>query len=280
MTKIKTGGHTAHSRKWFVELNIDHLKFLCTPTKQGASRLASYMDLLASVAETDTFHQPLYGQPISLEAGQVVISITDLSDRWKWARETVRKYLDQLADFNLLTKQQLDRCSLITMKMTWEDASLIHGILDPAARFLIPKQLNDNITKWMNEELSKEKVLGSIEDFLLSEEINGATHLPYLSSVIQYETIRQLIRICLNQDADVPAKMDAYSENLISRVFNDCLSGKWEEWLQFIDDAKRVKLFYPSVYQDSRDVSSNTDCRDIFVSLLNHLNVVRDSESL
>lgn len=280
MTKIKTGGHTAHSRKWFVELNIDHLKFLCTPTKQGASRLASYMDLLASVAETDTFHQPLYGQPISLEAGQVVISITDLSDRWKWARETVRKYLDQLADFNLLTKVQLDRCSLITMTMTWEDVELTHGILDPSARFLIPKHLYDNIAKWIKEEMSKEELLASIEDFLLSEEIKGNSLMPYLATAIQYETIRQVVRITTLTETNVPTRMDAYSENLISRIFNDCLSGKWEEWLQFIEDAKRVKLFYPSVSEDSRDMSSYTVCRDIFVSLLNHLNVIRDSESL
>ena len=283
MTKIKTGSHTTHTRKWTVEINHDHLKFLCIPVKQGASRLAAYMNLLASVAETTTSFQPLYGQPISLEAGQVVISITDLSDRWKWARETVRKFLDQLADFNLLTKVQLDRCSLITMKMTWEDAELTQGILDPSSRFLIPQQLYDNIAKWMEDEISKESLLASIEDFLLAEEINGATHLPYLSSAIQYETIRQLVRILTSEKAVVADKMDSYSENLISRIFNGCLSGKWEEWLDFIQDAKQTKLFYPFISTDSEAPgasTSYTDCRDIFVSLLNHLNVEAGIETL
>lgn len=277
MTKFKSSSHTTHARKWSVELNPDHLKFLITPMKQGASRLAAYTNLLASVAETATSYQPLYGQPISLEAGQVVISITDLSDRWKWARETVRKFLDQLADFNLLTKEQLDRCSLITMKMNWEESELTQGIIDPSARFLIPQELYDKIAMWISGELFKEDLLNSIEDFLLAEEINGASHLPYLSTAIQYEMIRQVVRISTSSEVDVPVKMDSYSESIIGRIFNDCISGKWEEWLQFIEEVKQGELFYTfiSTSSEASDASTSyTDCRDLFVSLLIHLNVV------
>lgn len=276
MTKFKTNSHTGHTRRWSVELTPQQIKFLCTPMKQGASRLAAYFSLLTGVVETTTSYQPLYGQAFNLEEGQTVISITDLSERWKWARETVRKFLDQLADFGLLTKEQLDRCSLITMKMNWEDAALTRGIQESNVCSLITQQLRDNISLWMNDALSTESLLEEIEDFLLTEEINGCPHMPLLSTAIQYETVRQLLHSTDSVETTVPKTMDAFSAELVSRIFNECLCGNWEEWLRFISTARRTELFHPSFYEDSGKAStppSYDHCRDLLVSLLYHLSV-------
>ena len=86
MTKTKYNRQTPHSRLWNVRLTPEIMDYLAIPTKFGASRLSAYLYLLHNVAETKTPYKPAYGQTFNLETGQLVISITDLADRWNWAR--------------------------------------------------------------------------------------------------------------------------------------------------------------------------------------------------
>lgn len=280
MTKTKQGKHITHTRRWSVQIDKDHMAYLCTPMKQGTPRLAAYMNLLASVAETSTLFHPPYGQPFYLEEGQVVISITDLSDRWKWARETVRKFLDKLAEFKLLTKEQLDRCSLITMKMTWEDDITLRGIIDSSTRFSLPQSVCDDIAEWICEEIDDSNLLKTIEETLILAELNECGPLPHVETAIQYEMIRQLVRISHPQEPILPTEMDSYSSELISRIFTDSFSGKWEGWLPFIRDIKNRSLLYLGESGLSDALSSYNNCRDSFIPLLKHLNVVEGTQTL
>lgn len=145
MTKTKYNRQTPHSRLWNVRLTPEILDYLAVPTKFGASRLSAYLYLLHNVAETKTPYKPAYGQTFNLETGQLVISITDLADRWNWARETVRKFFDQLEVFGLLSKTPLDRCSLVTMTMDWQDAAYAPAFIMPQVPFMMPEPLADKM---------------------------------------------------------------------------------------------------------------------------------------
>ncbi len=89
----------------------------------------------------------MYGRTFNLEAGQLVISITDLANRWDWARETVRKFLDRLETFKILSKSPLDRCSILTMNIEWLDSGYESVISAPASYLEMPKLQSDKMDK-------------------------------------------------------------------------------------------------------------------------------------
>lgn len=142
MTKTKSNQQTTSPRVKAVRLTPDALEYLCGTTKNGASRLGAYFSLLKDAVETTTIFMPPYGQSFNLEPGQLVISITELSRRWEWARETVRKFLDQLEALHILTKEQLDRCSLITMKIEWLEVGYPSVITAPFPSFELPQHID------------------------------------------------------------------------------------------------------------------------------------------
>ena len=109
--------------EWMVRLDEKAISFLKQPTVKGFSRLEAYLFLLKSCSPTPSSFKPAYEQEIALDPFQIIIVLTELADRWSWSRETVRKFIDKLADLGLLVKVQLDRCSQLTMIVETENST-------------------------------------------------------------------------------------------------------------------------------------------------------------
>lgn len=84
MTKNIYNRQTSQSRPRAVRFTPEIIEYLCVPTKQGASRLLAYLLLVQSAVESTTPYTPLYGRTFDMEAGQLVLSITDMAKRWNW----------------------------------------------------------------------------------------------------------------------------------------------------------------------------------------------------
>jgi len=273
MTKTKYDRQTSHSRSWSVRLTPEIMEYLSAPTKFGASRLSAYLHLLRSVAETTTVYKPTFGRTISLEAGQLVISITDLADRWNWARETVRKFFDQMESFGLLTKSQLDRCSLITMTMEWLDAGYAPAFIMPSVPFAVPNVLADKMDEWLDGDVADSELVEIIEESVADFENTDVNVSSHRISALQYSLIRQMVRKWQTDGTVPPETADSYSIECLGRIFTVCLSGNWSHWLRLL------KGYSPGINPDSgigsitREPSSISDARAALNGLLLHLKV-------
>ncbi len=273
MTKTKYDRQTSRSRSWSVRLTPEIMDYLSTPTKFGASRLSAYLHLLRSVAETTTVYKPTFGRTISLEAGQLVISITDLADRWNWARETVRKFFDQIESFGLLTKSQLDRCSLITMTMEWLDAGYAPAFIMPSVPFAVPNVLADKMDEWLDGDIADSELVEIIEETVADFENTDVNVSSHRISALQYSLIRQMVRKWQTDGTVPPETADSYSIECLGRIFTVCLSGNWSHWLRLLEG------YSPGINPDSgigsiaMESSSISDARAALDGLFIHLKV-------
>lgn len=107
------------SHTWTLTLTDRQLAFLLESTAQGVSRWEAYSDLLRLVLLKPTVVTVPYNEPITIWPGQLIASITELANRWKWSRITVRSFLEHLEQMELLHRCQLTRCSVITMSIVF-----------------------------------------------------------------------------------------------------------------------------------------------------------------
>lgn len=279
MTKTKYNRQTPHTLSWHVRLTPGIMDYLAVPTKFGASRLSAYLDLLRNVAETTTPYKPMYGQTFNLEAGQLVISITDLADRWKWARETVRKFFDQLEAFGLLSKSQLDRCSLVTMTMEWADAGYTPVFIMPPAPFKVPRLLAARMDEWLDGDITDSELVETIGDALESFDRTDKDAYTHSVSALLYSLIRQMTGKWYGSHPQLPEMPDSYSLDCLGRIFTVCLSGNWSDWLRII------RGYSPGIEPDksavgtAKEPSSITDARSALDRLFIHLKAdfIKDS---
>lgn len=271
MTKPKYNRRSTHSRPWDVRLTPEMIEYLCVPTKFGASRLSAYLDLLSQAAETTTPYKPVYGRTFDLTDGQLVTGITDLADRWSWARETVRKFLDQMETFRLLSKQPLDRCSLITMTMDWLDAGYTSVLPDSFPDFQLPQELSDKMDEWLDGNIADTDMAEAIEETAHSYDDEDADLLPHRIAALQYSLIRQLIGRWSSNKPALPVTADGLSQDLLGSLLEKTLSGNWNHWLQLLRE------FSPGLKPETerRKASAGASCitegRVILDSLFNHL---------
>lgn len=279
MTKTKYNRHTPHSRIWSVRLTPEILDYLSAPTKFGASRLSAYLYLLHNVAETTTTYKPMYGRTFNLEPAQIVISITDLADRWNWARETVRKFFDQLEVFGLLSKSQLDRCSLVTMTMDWTDAGYVPVLIMPQMPFKIPEHLAAKMDEWLNGDITDSELVETIGETLDSFDKEDADAYSYRISSLQYSLIRQMIGKWYNHRGELPETADSYSIDCLGRIFNVCLSGNWSDWLRLLKGCCPGLDQESHAVRNSKEQSCISDARTALDGLFIHLKVdfIKDS---
>lgn len=279
MTKTKYNRQMPLSRIWNVRLSPEILDYLAAPTKFGASRLSAYLYLLHNVAETITPYKPMYGRTFNLETGQLVISITDLADRWNWARETVRKFFEQLEVFGLLSKTPLDRCSLVTMTMDWPDTAYAPAFIMPQVSFKMPEPLADKMDEWLDGGITDSELVETIEETLESFDKEDNDAYSHKISSLQYLLIRQMIGKWHNHPAEFHDTADSYSIECLGRIFKVCLSGNWSEWLRLLKGYSPGLSHETSVIRAANETSSINDARSALDGLFNHLKVdiIKDS---
>lgn len=279
MTKTKYNRQTPHSRLWNVRLTPEILDYLAAPTKFGASRLTAYLYLLHNVAETTTPYKPAYGQTFNLETGQLVISITDLADRWNWARETVRKFFDQLEVFGLLSKTPLDRCSLVTMMMDWPDAAYAPAFIMPQVPFKVPEPLADKMDEWLDGNITDSELVETIVETLESFDKEDDDAYSHKIISLQYSLIRQMIGKWHNRPAELPGTADSCSIECLGRIFNVYLSGNWSAWLHLLKGYSPGLDRESHAVWNSKEPASITDARTALDGFFNRLKVdfIKDS---
>ena len=273
MTKPKFNRPVPHSRPWAVRLTPEILEYLMAPTKYGSSRLGAYVSLLQSTAETATSYKPMYGQTFDLEEGQLVISITDLADQWNWARETVRKFLDQLEAFKLLVKKNLDRCSLLTMTMEWLDAGYKSVIPDVFPDFQMPKSLSDKMDEWLSGDITDAEMAEASAEVASTFENTDAFVLSYQLDALLFSMIRQLVGRWSGNHVELPLLPDASTRELLGSLWNRCLSGNWLMWFSLLKEYSSGASPKPADPKHSKESAAMTDGRAILDSLFNHLKV-------
>lgn len=279
MTKTKYNRQMPLSRIWNVRLSPEILDYLAAPTKFGASRLSAYLYLLHNVAETITPYKPMYGRTFNLETGQLVISITDLADKWNWARETVRKFFDQLESFGLLSKSQLDRCSLVTMTMEWTDAGYEPAFVMPQVPFRMPELLVGKMDEWLDGDITDSELVETIVETLESFDKEDNDAYSHKISSLQYSLIRQMVGKLHNLSAGLPERADSYSIECLGRIFNVCLSGNWSDWLRLLKGYSPGLDHESHAVRNSKEPASITDARYALDGFFNHLKAdfIKDS---
>ena len=280
MTKNKCNPIIKSHRPWVVRLTPEAVEFLVATTKYGASRLKAYLSLLQSAVETTTPYKPAYGRTFNLEAGQLVISITDLAEQWKWARETVRKFFDQLESFKLLTKESLDRCSLITMNIEWLDVGYPSAFSVQYPAFVMPENIPARMDEWLRGDISDEQLLKSISEAVDDFDNTDDYVLSYQIVGLQYSMTRQLIQQWETFNKEIPEVPDKHSRETLFRLFNSYLSGNWVLWLKLLRSYSIGVEPPVTIPGDSKETAFISNGRAILDSLFTHLNIIFDQDEL
>lgn len=168
MTKNKNNHQIPHTVTWRVRLTPEMLNHLVGPTTFRASKLDAYLNLLHDAAVATAIYESVYGQTVNPEAGQLVISITNLAKRWGWSRGVVRKFLDQLETLCMLSKTQASGCTLVTMTTERDDAKYSTISEKPQTTFDMAVLLYYKIDEWLCGIIDDSELAGIIEDTVAS----------------------------------------------------------------------------------------------------------------
>lgn len=280
MTKNIYNRQTPQSRPRAVRLTPEIIEYLCVPTKQGASRLLAYLSLVQSAVESTTPYTPLYGRTFDMEAGQLVLSITDMAKRWNWARETVRKFLDRLGEFRLLSMEKLDHCTLVTMNIEWLDDGYSPVLDVPFLSFEMPHPLAGKMAGWLTGDIADDELLEEIGAVMENLEGADADVSSHLVAALQYSLIRQLIRQWAVTPEEIPVTPDKDCGEIVTEIFFSLLSGNWNLWLCILDSYRPGGSSGTGVADADMNQPLISDGRAMLDSLFNHLNVVFDRDTV
>ena len=251
MTNKKIDSSNHKSQLWAVTLDRKALEYLRDSANKGISRLGAYIWLLTNCVKTRTSFKPPYGQSFYLEPSQIVISITDLGQKWQWARETVRSFLSNMERLGLLTKEQLDRCSLITMKIElcdFEPAGLNTEVLESLS---FPEEVTGIMDKWLDGDATNAELFEKFEDFVNRFSDTEEDVSSFRTVGLQYQLIRQLSHKWATSFPDIPTTPDVLGYSLLEQIFYQSLSGDWNKWLTL------VRTFSPGIEADGIESSSS-----------------------
>ena len=231
MTIKKTKNETSiYQDNWRVTLGESALGYLNEDAAKGASRMTAFLNLLQSCALESTDIKLPFGSTITLRPGQLVVGITELGSRWKWARETVRKFLDQLEDFGLLVKQQLDRCSLITLNLTKVDGQLEEQI----AQLALPEELSDEIDRWFEGEIDTEGMAAVLAHYFDFERNDECFNNPEREIELKIQTmglwLKRVAEHCAGESFTLTSEMWDTVKPTIAVLYAYFIQDDWEKW--------------------------------------------------
>lgn len=232
MTKNKNNHQIPHTGTWCVKLTPEMLNHLAEPTTFRASKLDAYLNLLHDAAVATAIYESAYGQTVNPEAGQLVISITNLAKRWGWSRGHVRKFLDQLETLGMLSKTQVNGRTLITMTAERNDAK--HSTIPekPQTTFDMAVLLYYKIDEWLCGIIDDSELAGIIEDAVASFDRSNEDAYSKRITDFQYLLIRRLISKWYVNSPAIPENADSYSLVCLEHIFSECLSGNWAMWFK------------------------------------------------
>ena len=191
----------------------------------------------------------------------------------------MRKFFDQLEAFGLLSKSQLDRCSLVTMTMEWTDAGYESVLIMPQMPFMIPGQLAGKMDEWLNGDITDSELFETIGETLDSFDKEDTDAYSHRISSLQYSLIRQMIGKWYDHRDELSETADSYSIDCLGRIFNVCLSGNWSDWLRLLKGYSPGSDQEYNAVRNIKGESCITDARAALDGLFIHLKVdfIKDS---
>ena len=273
MNKNKNNHRIPHTRTLLVRITPEMLNHLAEPTTFRTSKLDAYLNLLHDAAVATATYESAYGQTVNPDAGQLIISITNLAKRWGWSRGTVCKFIDQLEAVGMLSKTQVSGRTLITMTIERDNAK--HSTIPEKLQttFDMAVLLYYKIDEWLCGIIDDSELAGIIEDAVASFDRSNENAYSERVTDFQYLLIRRVIsEWCANPPA-IPEVADSYSLVCLEHIFSECLSGNWAMWFKLL----RVYCTDPNgrreLVENSTIPASIVDARYALDSLFNHLKV-------
>lgn len=219
---------------WAIELSEPAVDFLRVPTQKGFNRLDAYCYLLNNcVMEPTEFKLP-FGSTISLNVGELVVSITDLAEKWDWARETVRKFLDRLESLGMLVKRQLDRCSVISLRIVYVDPSKQELI---NAMELHPK-LAEYIDKWLKGDIDDAEIASLFAhyfDFDMADSFHNKAQLEHFTKTVTI--VLWIKRVAEHVSGDTiiyPVNLWQSMTRMVTEIYAQHVMDDWGRWVKII----------------------------------------------
>lgn len=241
MTQTQSNLQITEASQWRIDLSNEAVEFLCGATKNGFSRLEAYHNLLSTAAASPTLYKPMYGHAFYLAPGQFVISITDLAESWQWARETVRKFFDKMESLTLLKKEQLDRCSLITLNMAFAGNNCDVYFL-PQKKYLALDEITEGMAKWLCGRIRDKQFTEIIEHCIVQNSHLSDSEKPRYIAELLYIQIRKVAAAWAIGDVELPADSAEDIKAQLFEILNHHLSGNWESWLAVLN------TYNPDIY--------------------------------
>lgn len=276
----KNNHQIPHTGTLCVRLTTVMLNHLAEPTTFRTSKLEAYLNLLHDAAVATAIYESAYGQTVNPEAGQLVISITNLAKRWSWSRGAVRKFLDRLETLGMLSKAQVSGRTLITMTAERDDAKHSTIPKKPQTTFDMAVLVYYKIDEWLCGIIDDSELAEIIEDAVASFDRSNEDAYSKRITDFQYLLIRRLISERCANPPSISEDADSYSQVCLEHIFSECLSGNWAMWFKLL----RVYCTDPNgrreLVEKSTTPASILDARYAFDSLFNHLKVDFINESL
>lgn len=189
----KNNHQIPHTGTLCVRLTTVMLNHLAEPTTFRTSKLEAYLNLLHDAAVATAIYESAYGQTVNPEAGQLVISITNLAKRWSWSRGAVRKFLDRLETLGMLSKAQVSGRTLITMTAERDDAKHSTIPKKPQTTFDMAVLVYYKIDEWLCGIIDDSELAEIIEDAVASFDRSNEDAYSKRITDFQYLLIRRLI---------------------------------------------------------------------------------------
>lgn len=280
MNKNKNNHRIPHTGTLLVRITPEMLNHLAEPTTFRTSKLDAYLNLLHDAAVAIATYESAYGQTVNPDAGQLIISITNLAKRWGWSRGTVRKFIDQLEAVGMLSKTQVSGRTLITMTIERDNAK--HSTIPEKLQttFDMAVLLYYKIDEWLCGIIDDSELAGIIEDAVASFDRSNEDAYSERITDFQYLLIRRLISERCANPPSISEDADSYSQVCLNHIFSECISSNWAMWFRLL----RVYCTDPNgrreLVENSTIPASIVDARYALDSLFNHLKVDFINDSL
>ena len=94
--------HFTHEAFRTYAVTLDLLDCLCPVHKKEVLKVDAFRDLLNKTCQQKTGKMTKEGTPLNVEPGQLVTSVSELARGWKWHRDKVRDFVNELEEHDVL----------------------------------------------------------------------------------------------------------------------------------------------------------------------------------
>ena len=216
MNEMKKQNHNRRSGSIIVRMSL--LEFLKEKSDQRWSKLEAFLDLVDK-ASVQYIPKELYRHDVSLSDGQFAITITELADCWHWHRATVRTFIEQLEDMNLIEVNRLPKSQIITFP-TLAAAPATSSIDD--ALVVFRQKMQSALSEWRSGKMSVTDCAVTCEQ-LFSQAVTHAADL-----LKEYMSGNPIGKIPFGGDIPEPVErafckeaLSAICETTLQRVLGD-----------------------------------------------------------